>query len=178
MHAWWQGELRKELSQGDVVLGLPFTIVANPPLPLRKETGRKGVTQWLHANSSALPTAGASKADLISQGLAFPGVVVSHSCEIDKPQARYLHLAPVIPIMQVNPEDRVTIEQGKNVSKMYLPASAQVDESYADLRLIVPLPIALIRSRDRVASMTDEATELLQARLVAFFTYRAIPCRG
>jgi hypothetical protein len=177
MQPWWRSELEKDLSQGDVVLSLPFSTVAVPPLPLTKAgTAKGGGQQWAHAKSTVLPTSGQGyKAPLISEGLSMPGIVVSHSCDLDKPDAKYVLVAPLVPMATIQSEHQGAVRTGSNVSKMFIPGCDELGEGCLDFRLILPLPLTFVRGSKRVASMSDEARELLWARLVAFFTYRNMP---
>ena len=104
--SWWRPDLNdKGLSQGDVIRDLPFAISVDPPTRLKKSAGKGGVESW---NPTARSSKGGSKQHYLFEGKEAPGLVVSHSCDLDKPVDRSRVLvAPVRPITALESEFKV-----------------------------------------------------------------------
>ena len=171
--SWWRPELNDAgLSQGDVIQDLPFAISTNPPTRLKKTTGKGGVETWVPTSQSS----GASQQHFLFEGKEALGLVVSHSCDLDKRAARLRVLvAPIRPITALEPEVQEKVMEQTRIPLMPLPELPGVGDSYVDLRSIIAVPRKLIPDAARVASMSDEGLERLQAQLVLFFTRLKLP---
>jgi hypothetical protein len=101
--------------------------------------------------------------------------VLSHSCELDKPQNQRGQVAPVMPLEGLSPEHQSEIVRGANYAHMYLPDVPTLGDCYVDLRVLSTVDTRSLRTRSKVASMTDEARLRLHVHVFAFFTRRQIP---
>jgi len=105
-----------------------------------------------------------------------PCLVVSHSCDLEKPKATArVTIAPMRPLSVFNPADAEVVLRGENLSLLPLPDIPGWENHCADLRCISYIDRLLVDAAERVVSMTEEATKVLQARLVHFFTRIRIP---
>lgn len=164
--AWWrEAPNPKGLSQGDVVGVLPFAVSPAPPIGLRKETARGGRAVWAEVEP---PKAQAT--DLLFKGQLVPGLVVSHSCDLDKNErkARVL-VVPTRELAALETVNRQQVLEQRRRALMPLPAIPSLGDRYADLRLMTAVDRGLLPDETRVASMTDHGVRRLQAQLASFF---------
>lgn len=170
---WWAHELRPELSQGDIVGPLPYSVAVSPPTYLRERAFKGGVSAF---EKAAGPPTGKENESvpLLAKGRVFHGMVLSHDCEIDKvsrPTARVL-VAPVIPLDTMPEELRGVVLRQEKYALMPLPDVPSLWTGYADFRLITSVSRATIDAAGRMASLSETARERLEVQLAAFFVRR------
>lgn len=161
MALWWAKDLDpRGLSQGDVVADVPFGTFPVPPVALSKSTIKGGVTAWLESGPPGGP--------YLVQGGRFPAIVLSHDCELDKPQRKPRVLAaPLRPMSELESSVSAEVLAQRRLSLMPVPAIPTLGHYYADLRLIQNFDRAILDSA-RVASMSQEGLGRLRAQVVAF----------
>jgi len=121
MAGWWRTELNpRGLSQGDIIRSLISGSAAVPIRPLRSRPLPKGkagweeLPDWMPGNNDV--------GNYLAVGKVLPCLVVSHSCDLEKPKetARVL-LAPMRSIAPFKPEDQEAILLQLNANLFPLP---------------------------------------------------------
>ena len=79
---WWEPNVKPDLSQGDIVLGLPFWVPLPSSSPLEKVTISGGRTLW--AENQVVKPDSDGIFYLLGRARLASGVVLTHDCEIDK----------------------------------------------------------------------------------------------
>ena len=171
--SWWAPHLRSELSQGDVLSPVLIGAAQLPVVYLSKGPVLKGNVQTWTPPSVFAPNPGDGLGNFLGKGRVNHALIVSHDCEIDKPRrgSRVL-IVPVSPLTNVvDAVGRQAIIEQKRYASIPLPGLPSLGDCYADFRLLMWIDRKIIEDAGkRVASMTDEAVILLQARPVGFFT--------
>lgn len=119
---------------------------------------------------------GGGRTVLLAAGAVTTGIVLSHDCESDKQEgSKTLILARVEPLTTAPPEHRQAIIDQQNIPRMFMPAVPGLGDSYANLRCVATVDREAVKAATRVASMSDTARALLEARIVKFFLRRVLP---
>lgn len=169
--AWWTVEPRSELSQGDIFTDIPIVFAPRPIQYVKPQTFPKSVKGWIVSDKPFNDSAG--RTVLFAVGYVSLAIAISHDCEFDDQQGtKSILCARVEPIASAPPEHQPLIEQQQNVPRMFLPQIPSVGNCYVNLRAVATIDRKVIAEATRLASMTDEARALLQARLVMFFLRR------
>lgn len=165
---WWEPNVKPDLSQGDVVLSLPFWVPLPADPPLEKVTLKGGRTVWNEAQSASLDENGIFH--LLGRARLAPGIVLTHDCEIDKKRKNNrIQVAILLTLDRLNASERaVVMGQGK-YAHMVLPDIPVIGTRYVDFQVQVTLDRRVIDARPRTASMSDQAVQRLRAQLVAYF---------
>ena len=168
MGAFWRSELVPELSQGDIVKVTPISALVWPLVPLKHETIRGGRSAWVEQRQGS-PAEG-ERCHTLSNSVTAFGVILSHSCDLDKPRrSSSVLIAPVSATAALAPTLAQRIMAREVRASVPLVGTPEVGDSYADLRRITFLSRDCVNSLKRLASMTDEAQRLLHAHLLGFF---------
>lgn len=172
---WWKPRLNEYLSQGDVVESVLFLAPHDPPTLLGRREEHKG-SQWIEENAEG-PVDANGRRRIVALCYACPALVVSHSCEIDKHKEKLLRgkkrilAAPVFTLASLNDEEQRDRVVARRSSAMFpLPGVATLGDCYVDFRRIMPIPAQALLGTQRLACMTEIATEELQKHLATFFT--------
>ena len=165
----WAGNLRPELSQGDLLSPVPVGSVAAPERHLKRgATQKHGVLTWQETGVWHPEPDG--RGLFLALGRKLNAVVLSHDCEIDK--EKRLLVAPVLPMDTITGDALEAVRNGKRYPFMPLPEIPDVlTESYVDLRGTCFVERELIDDASRLCSMSDDGVERLQAQLIAYFTH-------
>jgi hypothetical protein len=174
---WWEQTLRPEISQGDIVDAVPFAEIILPEIYLTKKafpgarTSGQPVTTRTAWDRAEVLNEGPENGVLFRPRINL-GVVVSHDCDIDKPNKKvFIHLAPVFPATRLeDPSKRQEVFEQRRPALMPLPEMPDVGDCYADLRRMQGVPYSLVRPLRRILSMSDDARFRLEAQLVAFYS--------
>lgn len=175
MASWWRTELNPQgLSQGDVIRLLISGSAVMPLRPLRSRPLPKGKSGW--EELTAWSPGNNEVGHYVAAGKMLPCLVISHSCDMEKPKdtARVL-IAPMRPLSVFNPEERELVLQRSRANLVPLSEIPGWEDSCADLRCISYVDRQMVSVSERVVSMTQEATKIFQAQLVFFFTRIVIP---
>ena len=133
MSGTWASEPDSRLSQGDVLADVGFARIAIPPVSLKKTTGKGGHEVW--TPQAAWPSTGQKPVDCLASGNIAPALVVTHSCELDKPAKRGLVLvAPIRLASALQDGQREAILARQKIAFVPLPALPGFGDCYADLR--------------------------------------------
>lgn len=124
-----------------------------------------------------------ARKDLGAKDLAaLPGLVVSHSCDVDKYEAEKHKLDgnakkawPVTLVPLLSPEhleDRLLgdVRAHRQYRYFHLPREANHQELVADLWQMQPVPRIAVQRLDRIATLSDEYLRRLWAALIVLFT--------
>ncbi|MBI4190299.1 MAG: hypothetical protein HY525_07140 [Betaproteobacteria bacterium] len=172
---WWGEQVESDLSQGDIVANLPIFLLVSPLKYLRHTNLRGNTPGWMDSDSPVVDRDGRTRLHAIGKSL--PGLVLSHSCELDKRdrRKRRVIVAPIVPIGTVSDVAlRDSILAQAQYASMPLPDIPGLGTYYADLRSIVTLDRDIVDKGKRLASMTELAQKRLWAQLVAFFLRKEI----
>lgn len=165
--SWWATELEPQLSQGDLIAELVFSLAVFPLAPLEKESVR-GKPAWVAGDWKPDQ---AGRAEVLAAGRRTSGIILTHSCELDKPKARgRVQVAPVLPLSSLPLEQQLKVVAQQVWSKLPLPASPGLGDAYADLHLSMPFDRRQIDANAKVGSLTKAARQRLKLQLIAFYT--------
>jgi hypothetical protein len=84
-------------------------------------------------------------------------------------------IAPMRPLSAFNVDDREVVLRREVAHLVPLSEIPNWEDHCADLRCISYVDRAAVDAADRVASMTEQDTKILQAQLVHFFTRLVVP---
>src|SRR5208337_817210 len=112
--------VKPDLSQGDIIVGLPFWVPLSSSPPLEKVTISGGRTVW--AESQAVNPDREGIFHLLGRARLAPGVVLTHDCEIDKKRRnKRVQVAIVLPLDRLNASERAVIMAQGKYAHMVLP---------------------------------------------------------
>lgn len=158
---WWLPALDPQLSQGDIVEHVAFGALAHPPRRLKKGSVKNAVA-WFEQDDGE---------HFLARGDDGLVLVLTHSCELDKPRKKKaVIVAPVRLASSLNEDDRARVFGQQSRSRLILPAIPNRGDAYADLQSLGFVDSRTIDDGQRICSMTPEAIERLHAQIVVFFT--------
>ena len=177
----------EKLSQGDIVMNIPWGLVEAPLRICRPHQGdqvvRASKTPFGPPDdfADAFARAKSNNKEIIhAYGERGAGLVLWHSCQIDKfeeqrrkPESWFAGIAPILDIdKRLHPQDRAAVQNGEHRSYFYLPAvtfgGEALPDSFADLRHIWPVKQSLLA--DRLATLSVDMRLTLYDQLFTFFT--------
>jgi hypothetical protein len=169
---WWTSELKQELSQGDVLEGIPGAVLVHPLAYLNPRPAKGGKTVY---EQSGVPfehpgKKGDERQFMLSSGEIAGALILSHDCEIDK--SKRVQIAPVFALDSLPPENRLAVLEQRRFSLMPLPDVPKLGTCYADFRLMQPVRRDFLGLENRLASMNTDAVDRLQTQIAMFFTRR------
>lgn len=166
--SWWLDELFPDLSQGDILEEMLFTAPVFPPTSVARGTGKGGKEIW--TPDSQFKDAKGGKVSTLAEGRVASGLVLSHSCELDKVDKKNgrVTVVPILPISMMGDKQEEILNQEIR-ALLPLPDIPGVGTCVADLRLPVALSRSYIDTRRRICSMTDDARLRLHAQMAGFF---------
>jgi len=167
---WWRPELHPKLSQGDIISLVPLGSVTNPVKYLQSAALRGGaVSGWAETLNWKPDHDGMGH--ILYRGRVSCAIVLSHDCEIDKPnKGTRVIVSPVIPLSDLREQERQRIVDQTPWRFLVLPGMPSLGDNYTDLRCTTFLPAAVAFEAKRIASMEEDARLRLQQQLIAFFT--------
>jgi len=151
-----------------------MVIAPRPIQYVKPQTFPRSVKGWIVSDKPFNDSAG--RTVLFAAGYVSLAIAISHDCEFDDQQgSKSILCARVEPIASAPPEHQPIIERQQNLPRMFLPHIPSVGDCYVNLRTVATIDRQVIAGATRLASMTDGARALLQARLVKFFLRREFP---
>lgn len=171
MSGWWSAQLHAQLSQGDVVAELPTTLCKFPVVHLRKQQFPKGITGWVPVDTPVLDKTDQSF-NVLAKWRSSVSLVVSHSCDLDKPNNTRVLTVPIFEMSTLTPDEQVEVKAQAQIARVPLPDIPGLGLAYADLRLMNATPRQSLSAGKRLLSVTDNGLLRLQAHLVEFFLRR------
>lgn len=169
--AWVTEDLAAQLSQGDILNLLPFSTLIVPVIPLVPLTASKGRQGW---EQRSFEQQSGKEYQFISKGKYLPAIILSHDCELDKARGRVL-VAPIALLNTLSKEQHEKILLQEHFALMPVPDVPTLGICYVDLRSIASVDSKIVSGCARLASMTVQGKNRLQAQLVGFFTRLALP---
>jgi hypothetical protein len=149
---------------------MPFCNVTAPAKFLHLKTFRGG-TAWAEVDTPLLTR---QRKHFLASGDVCPGIVISHDYDLDKLDSKVL-LAPVASLQSLETATRATVREQRHLALLPLPLVPGLGDSYADLRLITPVPRELVLDSNRVVSMNPDGVDRLHAQLARFIMRRERP---
>ena len=124
-----------------------------------------------------------SRKDLGAKDLdALPGLVVSHSCDVDKyiekkdsldgntKKAWPVTMVPLLSPAQMEDDVLNDVRAHRQYRYMHLPREARHQELIADLWQMQPVPRMAVLRLDRIATLSEDYLHRLWAALIISFT--------
>ncbi len=169
-HGWIAECLNPDgLSQGDIVDGLVFGTFH--PITWVKPESVHGKSGWLTIDAPWFDEN--SQVRVVAKVLPSMGLVLSHSCDIDKKNRKSRVLtAPVQPLSSLSVEEQLKVLERRRLSKFPLVGTPQGD-LVADLRLAMALDQKLFDQDKRIASLSQDGVSSLQNVLIQLFARAA-----
>lgn len=187
----------ERLSQGDVILSIPWGLVEAPLRICRPHQGdqtpeaAKAPFGPPEKFSDAFKRPKSNNKEIVfAYGERGKGLVLWHGCQIDKfeelkkkPESWFAGVVPILEISnRLQPQDREAVESGTHRSFFYLPgndeASGNFPDSFVDLRHIWPIKQSLLT--ERVLTLREHVRLSLYNQLFTFLTRlrlnHAAPC--
>ena len=182
-------EADPELSQGDILDGIPSTQLKSPILAFREVTlkgGRKAYGAFPYppvvgqtpdssgksAKGGVLDfTSGESVSTFCQIGRA---IVLNYDCDIENDKKHALvSLVRPLGVGQEAAHCQV-IRENRNYSYCYLPADQELGlpEAFVDFRRVTCLHPEILAAGTRIASLSQEALRVFQRQLMLYFTRR------
>lgn len=158
---------REQASQGDILEFLPHIFLDLPLTALNEETETtlRTVTEPFSSfddanGQSVMATCKRQKAMLLS-----------HDCEIDKPQVTRWIVAPVVPILKLKPANRDRVRRNRIFTMFHLPKYRELlPESFVDFNQLTTLSSEFVRNAQRIVSLSDVGRRGMYAQFVRWFT--------
>lgn len=173
-YSWWLPEKQKDLSQGDIVTGLPSWIAVPPLIYVEKRTMKGSQHIWSELREAKPDDEEFSHILIRSREIV--GVVLAHDCELDKGNRKQrVQFARADRLDALNADEQTKVLNQGSLRLLVLPDVPTIGTYYADMRLIFTVDKRLVMEDRRVASMTEEAKVRLQNQLIAFFADRERP---
>jgi len=168
----WEGVLKPDLSQGDLLSVVLVGTAAAPQTALKRGSTKKGGGEsW---DSSPWKPEGNGIGHFLGKGRNVAVIVLSQDCEIDKHDGKGpVLVAPVHPVSLLqSPEAREAVTNRKRYPFLPLPhIEGVIEDSYADLRCITYIDRELINAAERKKSMTAAGVDDLVKQIIAFITH-------
>ena len=167
---------RPDISQGDILELLPHVSLSNPLFALRKEA-----ETIFRATSEPYDTFDDKGGqDVIATCKRARAILITHDCEIDKPQVTHWLVCPVVPATRLRPENLDRLKRNRIYSMLYLPRLGDtLVESFVDFNHISTLDPEYVRNGKRVTSLSDTGRRSLYVQFIRWLTrweLREIAC--
>lgn len=137
------------------------------PVKALEKRSFKGGNGWIEVDTPS------GEFHALAKGKHYRAIILSHGCQIDKPNKNVkVQLAPIAPLSVLPEKEREFTLAQKNRKQLPLPLLPGVGDSYADLQSILAIDVALLSACARIASMTPAGIKRLQMQLISFFTHK------
>lgn len=167
---------KQAFSQGDIIDVAPH-IFLDPPLRALHgaENGLYKVEEDPFTKFD--DTAGQ---DVMARCKRARAIVLTHDCEIDKPQIVRWHLCPVVPLYKLKPDNQDKVKRNRIYSMFFLPQYGDIlIDSFVDFNQISTVGRDFIKSGKRLLSLSDFGRQGLYAqffRWLSRFEMRELEC--
>ncbi len=167
---------RPESSQGDILDLVPHIYLQKPLLSLAREA-----ETIFRASTEPFPQFDDKNGQSIAATCKRQrAILVSHDCEIDKPQVRRWLVCPVIPLVALPTENRDLVRRNRIYAMLHLPKYRDgLPESFVDFNQVTTLGADFIESAKRLVSLSDMGRMGLYAQFIRWLTrwqLREIEC--
>lgn len=171
-----------ELCQGDVFATVPLVRLRGAPLALTRadfSPTRSGYEADTGFDPAAASPAQRRDRSILATCDYTHAVLLTHDCEIDKPNAKDLSLAIVRPVDRAwTPEELRRIRNGDKLAMFYLEQDGDWQPCYVDFRRLVTVGPDLLKSLSRVRRLGEVPRDAMLYQLFQFFTRRKIDAGG
>lgn len=176
--------ISSKLSQGDIVSDVPWGLVESPVTVCRPHdpTQIPGKARYERLEKLKMPFRKTGEFIHLRAPVVGPAIVLWHDCQIDKFEEQgkseekwFAAVAPVVPMRNMDGDAVQAVRDGKRRAFFWMPknaASGVPEESYADLRHILPFRQIFLMER-RKGALSDTVRRALHLHLFTFFTQRA-----
>lgn len=169
---------RPEISQGDILQLLPHVSLDKPLLSLHKE----GETETVF-RATGEPYTNFNDKDgqtVIAKCKRTKAILISHDCEIEKPQVKNWLVCPVVPMDKLQPKNHDLLKRNRIFSMLYLPRfNRLLIDSFVDFNHVTTLDSEFIKSSNRIISLSDIGRRALYVQFIRWLTrweLREISC--
>jgi len=158
---------RAEISQGDIFELLPHVFLDGPLLALEHETETilKAIGEPYREfnDKDGQPIVATCKRS--------KGILLSHDCEIDKPQVRKRLICPVVPLSRLRPQNQDRVKRNRIYSMLHLPKyGTSLEESFVDFNSVATIDAEFLRGKNRIVSLSDIGRRALYVQLIRWFS--------
>jgi hypothetical protein len=158
---------RQDFSQGDILEVAPHVFL-DPPL-LALQPGENGAYKAEAEPFSAFDNNAGQ--NVIAKCKQTKAIILTHDCEIDKPQATHSHLCPVVPLSKLKPETQDRVKRNRIYSMFFLPRYGEVlPDSFVDFTRISTVGMDFIKGGKRIVSLSDQGRYGLYAQFIRWLT--------
>jgi len=154
-------------SQGDIIEIAPH---ARLSAPLRYVSV---------ASDGSMSVSTTSSSEALSSTREQLALLLTPDCELDKTKTRFWHISPIHPLSAVNGTDQGNIRKNKVFNFLFLPGFKNMPDSFLDLSWITTIDSELVRSKNRLMTLTDLARSALymqQIRWTSRWTLSDVRC--
>jgi hypothetical protein len=177
--------LNEDLSQGDIVRGVPWGLIDSPLSVCREEKAKQKEKEGVQGRAARFGTAGEFGAGFFkgpetihARGDRDLAMVLWHDCEIDKfknqgrdPQKAYAAIAPIKPFHLLPEAQHDAVRRGERLLYFHVPAfdDEGIPESFVDVRHVWSVKQSLLA--DRVVGVSDHVKRGMLEHLFTFLTH-------
>lgn len=155
------------ISQGDVFELLPNVYLDNPLLALDKQS-ETIFTATAEPYAKFDDKTGQAVAAICKRAR---GILVSHDCELDKPQVARWLICPVLPLSRLRPETQDRVKRNRVYAMLSLPKYRDIfPDSFADFNQITTLNSEFVKAARRLVSLSDVGRRAFYVQFVRWAT--------
>lgn len=169
---------RTEISQGDIIEFLPHIFLDNPLLALHGERDTETVFR-----ATGEPYTNFNDKDgqaVIAKCKRSKAILISHDCEVDKPQVKKWLVCPVVPMDKLQPKNHDLLKRNRIFSMLYLPKLDKIlVDGFVDFNQITTLESEFVKAGNRIISLSDIGRRALYVQFIRWLTrweLREISC--
>lgn len=169
---------RQQISQGDILELAPHIFLDSPLLALHNQAETiYGATAEPYGSFDDK-----NGQKIIAHCKRMTALILTHDCEIDKPQVVRWHICPVVPLERLRGETQDRAKRNRIYSMCFLPKFGNLKkDSFVDFNHISTVSAELLRSAPRILSLSDLGRQALYAQFIRWFSrweLRSLECPG
>lgn len=158
---------REQSSQGDILESVAHIYLERPLLALRKEA--ETIFRAEAEPFSQFDDKGGQM--VVATCKRQRAILITHDCEIDKPQVKRWLVCPVVPIVVLSSGNRDRARRNRVYSMLHLPQYRDVlPESFVDFNQITTLEGDFVKGGKRLVSLSDIGRRALYSQFVRWLT--------
>jgi hypothetical protein len=141
---------RSLFSQGDIFDSIPHVVL---------DEERSAVSSTTESNA------------VITHTRTERAILITPDCEVDKPNVQNWIVCPALPLALIGAADQKLVRANRVFSKFFLPSwGGAFTESFVDLNQMSTVSSSFLRTRPRLASLSDEGRAAFYAQFVRWLT--------
>jgi len=158
---------RADFSQGDIIESVPHLYLHGPLLAAQKEA-----ETIYRVKGEPFPSFDDKQGQTILASCKRQrALLLTHDCEIDKPQTNRWLVCPVVPVVLLAPETRDRARRNRIFSMLHLPAYRdRLPESFVDFNQISTIDRALVSGAARLVSLSDIGRRALYGQFIRWIS--------